>query len=147
MQTLIPPKNSLFVDTSGWADPILQNSPFHASMDAYAKQLIGSLRPLVTTNYVILELVALITARRGIARPQLIQLVNQIKRLPQIHVVHVDPATDDEAWATLERFTDKRWSQVDAASFVIMKRFGLTEAFTSDDHFTQAGFIRVPQVP
>ncbi len=147
MQTPTPPRNSVFVDTSGWADPVLQNSPFHAAMDAYAKQLIGSLRPLMTTNYVILELVALITARRGIARPQLIQVVNQIKRLPQIHVIHIDSSADDEAWAMLERYTDKQWSLVDAASFVIMKRFGLTEAFTSDDHFTQAGFIRVPHVP
>jgi predicted nucleic acid-binding protein len=101
----------------------------------------------VTTNYIILELVALITARRGIARSQLVQLVNQIKRLPQIHLIHIDPTTDGEAWAMLERYTDKRWSLVDASSFVIMRRFGLTEAFTTDEHFTQAGFIRVPTVP
>jgi predicted nucleic acid-binding protein len=33
---------------------------------------------------------------------------------------------------------------VDAASFVLMQQFGMSEAFTTDHHFSQAGFIRVP---
>lgn len=44
----------------------------------------------------------------------------------------------------LEQYTDKEWSLVDAASFVVMRRLGITEAFTTDHHFEQAGFIRVP---
>lgn len=44
----------------------------------------------------------------------------------------------------LERMTDKEWSLVDAASFIVMRRLGITEAFTSDQHFIQAGFLRVP---
>ncbi len=29
------------------------------------------------------------------------------------------------------------------SSFVLMQRLGLTEALTTDHHFTQAGFIRL----
>jgi predicted nucleic acid-binding protein len=36
--------------------------------------------------------------------------------------------------------TDKTWSLVDCVSFVVMKREDLTDALSTDRHFTQAGF-------
>ena len=44
----------------------------------------------------------------------------------------------------LEKYSDKEWSLVDATSFIVMRRLGITEAFTTDYHFVQAGFLRVP---
>lgn len=35
---------------------------------------------------------------------------------------------------------DKDWSLTDCISFLVMKDFGLTDAFTADHHFEQAGF-------
>jgi hypothetical protein len=35
---------------------------------------------------------------------------------------------------------DKTWGLVDCASFVVMQDEGITEAFTNDRHFEQAGF-------
>jgi predicted nucleic acid-binding protein len=32
---------------------------------------------------------------------------------------------------------------VDAASFVVMSERGITEALTTDQHFEQAGFVRL----
>jgi predicted nucleic acid-binding protein len=37
-------------------------------------------------------------------------------------------------------YTDKSWGLVDCASFLVMQDRGITEAFTSDQHFEQAGF-------
>ena len=65
--------------------------------------------------------------------------------MSQLTVVHIDVATEGEAWALLERHEDKVWSLVDAASFVVMRQLGLREVFTSDQHFVQVGFVRVPQ--
>jgi predicted nucleic acid-binding protein len=36
---------------------------------------------------------------------------------------------------------DKAWSLTDCISFAVMREKRLTEAFTSDQHFQQAGFI------
>ena len=36
---------------------------------------------------------------------------------------------------------DKEWSLVDCVSFVVMQQYGLHDAFTTDHHFEQAGFI------
>ncbi|HLY32514.1 MAG TPA: hypothetical protein VKQ36_15930, partial [Ktedonobacterales bacterium] len=64
----------------------------------------------------------------------------------RIQIIHVDESTWGEAWALLQQRPDKEWSLVDATSFLIMRRMHILEAFTSDHHFAQAGFIRVPQL-
>jgi len=58
-------------------------------------------------------------------------------------VVHIDPDLDAEAWALFRRYTDKQWSLVDCASFVVMRQRGITDALTTDRHFEQAGFRRL----
>ena len=49
----------------------------------------------------------------------------------------------DEAWNLLRARPDKEWSLVDATSIVIMTQHSMTEALTTDHHFSQAGFIRL----
>ena len=79
-QTRMPPSASLFVDTAGWADPVLHNSTEHASMLAFYRRAIAAHRAMLTTNYVLAELVALLTARSRAPREQLLLLVNRIRR-------------------------------------------------------------------
>ena len=139
---MVPP--NLFVDTSGWADPVLHNTRDHAVMEAFYKQAIASRRTLVTTNYILAELVALLTTRSRASRPRILALIDNIKQVASVRIIHIDPALDGEAWALLERHPDKNWSLVDAASFVVMRHHAIAEAFTTDQHFVQAGFVRLP---
>ena len=106
----MPMPNSVFVDTSGWAEPLMGNSPDHARMEQYYRLLIANKRPLVTTNYVLSELVALLTARSRYTHPQLLEIAKRIRSMAQLRIEHVDPAVDAEAWDTLERYPDKDWS-------------------------------------
>jgi len=135
----------LFVDTSGWAYALDSQADEYA---AVSNVIIGATRQnraLVTTNYIVAELVALLsTARFRISRQSIIERINAMKVDPNIEILHLDADTDTEAWKLLETRPDKEWSLVDASSFVVMQRFGLTEALTSDHHFTQAGFVRLP---
>jgi predicted nucleic acid-binding protein len=55
----------------------------------------------------------------------------------------VAPLTDSLVEQALELYQarpDKEWGLTDCLSFVLMKREGMTEALTADDHFRQAGF-------
>lgn len=140
----MPITSSVFVDTSGWAEPLIGNSLDHEPMVRFYRSLIASKRQMVTTNYILSELVSLLTARSRFSRPEIVAIVNGVKRIRQLNIVHIDPVTDADAWAMLEQYTDKEWSLVDAASFVVMRRLGITDAFTTDHHFAQAGFLRVP---
>jgi len=45
-----------------------------------------------------------------------------------------------EAWRLYSDRADKEWSLTDCMSFVVMNRNGISEAFTNDRHFEQAGF-------
>lgn len=141
----MPSKSDLFVDTSGWMCYIDQHSPLHSAASGTIVDAIRRHRRIVTTNYVIAELVALLSmSRYGISRVEIIKRINAIKSDPNLDIMHVDEATDAEAWKLLETRPDKDWSLVDATSFVLMKRFGMTNALTTDHHFVQAGFVRLP---
>jgi predicted nucleic acid-binding protein len=135
--------SQVFVDTAGWACLFLRTEPYHlmarAWFDAELRQGVG----LITTNYIVAELVALFTSPLRIPRPQQFQYIDTLKAAPYVQVVHIDPDLDAAAWALLKTRPDKSWSLVDAASFVVMSERGITEALTTDQHFEQAGFVRL----
>lgn len=141
----MPTSNDIFVDTSGWAYYLDRQAALHPFILALVKNTVVRRRRLVTTNYIITELVALLSSRYHLPRQQVIQAVNAIKKDASVEVIYVERSIDDEAWMLLETRLDKEWSLVDASSFVIMRRFGMTQAITTDHHFTQAGFVRLPQ--
>ena len=141
----MPTASDVFVDTSGWAYYLDRQDPLHSVVVTFVRHAVIQRQRLVTTNYIITELVALLSSRYHLPRQQVIIAINAIKMDASVEVVHIERAMDNEAWALLEARSDKEWSLVDASSFVIMKRFGMIEALTTDHHFTQAGFIRVPR--
>lgn len=135
--------NEIFADTSGWANFFVRTEPWHIEAKNLMQQWHGRGTRLVTTNYVLLELVTLLTSPLRIPRLQQIKVIETIKTASWVEIVHVDSALDDAAWELLKERQDKTWSLVDCASFVIMRHRGVIEAFTADHHFEQAGFLRV----
>ena len=49
----------VFADTSGWATYFVRTEPLHAVAAAYMRQWHAQGTPVVTTNYVLAELIAL----------------------------------------------------------------------------------------
>lgn len=143
----MPTRTDLFVDTAGWAVYLDDADMLNSAARGIISQATRQHRRLVTTNYVIVELVALLTTRLKLPRPRVITAINAILTDPGVEIIHIDEATHLEAWQLLEARPDKEWSLVDASSFVLMRRHGMTEAQTTDHHFKQAGFIRVPAQP
>jgi predicted nucleic acid-binding protein len=132
----------MFADTSGLACLADPSQPFHALAVRHYRNVRRNHR-IVTTNYVIAELVALLTTPLHFSRRSVIGSVEFVKTSPRVEIVHIDPVLDDEAWQLLKSRPDKEWSLVDCASFVVMTRRGLTDALTTDHHFEQAGFVRL----
>jgi predicted nucleic acid-binding protein len=135
--------NDAYADTSGWANVVSRAEPFHALAAAIVNPIRASGRRFVTTNYVLAELVALLTSPMRITRPQQIRFLADLRSAAWVEVVHVDAALDAAAWNLWQSRPDKEWSLVDCASFVVMQQRGMTEALTSDHHFEQAGFVRL----
>src|SRR5262249_319464 len=133
----------VFADTSGWASGYVPSQPFHAAALGYFRRCRGGGLRVVTTNYVLAELTAVLTSPLHVPRVQQIAKLQLIRPAHWVTTIHLDPALDDEAWNLWKTRPDKEWSLVDCASFVVMQRRGITDALTTDHHFEQAGFVRL----
>ncbi|MEA2583516.1 MAG: hypothetical protein QOF33_1601 [Thermomicrobiales bacterium] len=122
---------AVFVDTGAYAALALTSDANHRR--ALATALERRRAFLCTTNWVVAETYALILARAG--RTAAISILDRFEQSPDL-IVRV--AEDDErrAYEIVRHYQDKTFSLVDATSFAVMERLGMTEAFT----FTQYGF-------
>lgn len=130
----------IFADTAGWGHIVDKSQPQHARAAQIYRTARQTGRRMITTNYIVTELVALLTSPLRLPRPQLIAFVESIKTSPYVVIVHIDPLLDAAAWQLLTNRADKAWSLVDCTSFVLMEQMKITEALTTDHHFAQAGF-------
>lgn len=137
--------DKVFADTAGWANLFVRTERRHRKAIALMRQWQHQGRHVVTTNYVLSELVALFTSPFHVPRRLLVRYIETIKTTPYVEIIHVDQALDTMAWTLLKERLDKEWSLVDCTSFVVMQQRGITETFTTDHHFEQAGFIRLLQ--
>lgn len=135
--------SDLFADTSGWGHLVDPAQHFHRAAAAAYRAAREQGRMVVTTNYVLTELVALLTRPLRVPRSEIVAFVEGLKASPYVEVVHIDPVLDEAAWQLFRNRSDKEWSLVDCSSFAVMEQRGMNEALTADHHFEQAGFVRV----
>lgn len=134
--------NEVFVDTAGWASFFREQEPHHTKALEFMTQWQHQNWRIITTNYVLSELVALFTRFR-VPRSEVLSYIQTIRASTWVEVVHINEQLDQQALQLLENRLDKQWSLVDAASFVVMEQRDLTQALTTDRHFEQAGFVRL----
>ena len=95
---------------------------------------------LVTTDEVLTEFLAGMSATRSDLRASAVDTVRALLGDPDMEVI---PQSRDGFLAGLElyrRRLDKTYSLTDCISMQTMRREGLTEVLTNDRHFQQAGF-------
>jgi uncharacterized protein len=128
----------VFVDTSAWFAAFVEEDPRHAVCRSLVDTREGQ---LVTTDYVIDELLTLLSAR---GHHDVALTVGTVLWGELIcDLAWVGPDDTDEAWRLIRTFTDKRWSFTDCTSYAVMQRLGVREALSLDDHFRQFGFVSV----
>lgn len=127
-----------FVDTSAWYELLDGSAPRHVEV---ARAMVGG-GPLVTTSYVLHELVALLVARshRGAAE----SAGEHIRSSHSVRLLYPNPEDEHRAWRLFKERPDKTYSLTDCLSFVVMRRLRLTTAITTDAHFSQEGFRILP---
>jgi predicted nucleic acid-binding protein len=60
-----------------------------------------------------------------------------------LKIIRLDKILFDAGWQLYKQRLDKEWSLTDCISFVVMRHESITQAFTSDRHFEQAGFMKL----
>lgn len=127
---------SVFVDTSALLALLDADDPEHQRAMTAWDELAEERAPLVSTNYVIVETVAVAQHRLGIDAVR--ALVDDI--LPVIEIRIVDATVHDAAIAALLAAGRRQLSLVDGASFEVMRRGELQRAFAFDKHFRERRF-------
>lgn len=136
--------NSIFVDTSGWACYLHARDPFHAAAEKLYQQAHARGIGIYTTDHVLAELVALLSSTHyKLPRLRVLAIVSTILHDRGFIVEPTRWSEFLEAWRLLEQRQDKTWSLVDAISFGVMARFKILDALTTDEHFEQAGKVRL----
>ena len=75
---------NIFADTAGWGNLVDTSQPYHSLAATIYRGARQDGRKLVTTNYIIAELVALLTSPLRIPRPRLIEFVTGVKTSPYV---------------------------------------------------------------
>ena len=125
----------IFLDTSAIYALADRADANHGRASRLLKAALASGERLVTHNYVLVESMALLRHRLGLASA--LALADDARAFD---VEWITPPIHDQAIAWLRTAGRRQVSLVDAASFVVMRERGIEVALAFDPHFAEEGF-------
>ncbi len=135
------PSPFVFVDTAGWLALLNPKDGMHSQAVAARGELQRRRMRLRTTEFVLIEVAD------AFAEPPLravvVEFYHGLRQANTPLTLEIVPVSEDllaRGWMLYGQRLDKGWGLTDCISMVVMQEQGITEAFTSDHHFTQAGF-------
>ncbi len=128
----------LFVDTGAWFALAVAADPDH---EAARSVIEVNRQPLVTTDYVIDELLTLFRVRHQ--RQRAILWIEDVLLGGGVNRTSVNSVDFDRALTIYRTYSDKFWSFTDCTSLAVMERLQISTAFSFDEHFRQFGSITV----
>ena len=127
-----------FADTFYWVAPLNQKDTWHERVSSFS-QSIDTLR-LVTTEEVLTEFLTFYSTTGPQSRQQTAQLVRSILNDPDITVIPQSYEGFLDALTLNEARLDKGYSLPDCVSMQVMRKEGLIDILSNDQHFAQEGF-------
>ena len=131
---------SVFVDTSALLALLDRAQRRHEEVASAWKEIVAAERPLVTSNYVVVESFALLQRRAGMDAVRV--LVTRF--LPLMETVFATGPVHDAAVSAFITADRRRLSFVDCVSFELMRHHGIAEALSLDADFRREGFRVLP---
>jgi predicted nucleic acid-binding protein len=127
----------ILVDTSAFLALLASDDRRHEEARAVWSRLVADDDHLFTTSYALIETVAIVQRRLGLAA---VRALND-ELLPVVSVEWVGEDLHRASMAALVTAGRGRLSLVDCVSFEIMRRQGVEHAFTFDGDFAAQGFL------
>jgi uncharacterized protein len=128
----------VFIDSGACFGHLVAEDAAHETAVALFSRAKTEGWDLVTTNFVVAETYALPINRARRGRQLALDLVDAVQA-GTFRVERVSPDDEARAMALVRQHADKTNSLVDAMSFVVMERLGITEAIAFDRHFVEYG--------
>jgi predicted nucleic acid-binding protein len=126
----------VFLDTVGLLAVWDASDQWNAAADAAYQAVIQRGVALLTTPLILWE------CGNAAARRPFRQRVNALRQKLIQEGLLIEPTAQEieNAWAAFDRGEAAQAGIVDHVSFQVMRRLGITEAFTNDKHYRAAGF-------
>jgi len=132
---------SVFADTSALYPLLVRTEATHETARDTFEDLLRGGRPIWTTSFVLVETMALLQHRIGMAAAH--DFDDDIA--PNLRVYWVDEELYRRGTDRLWREDRRQLSLVDCTSMELMTLKGITAAFATDSHFEEAGFDLLPR--
>lgn len=129
----------VYVDTAGFLALWDTVDQYHSAALRLQEALARKHRRFLTTEYVVDETVTLLLVRHS--HRAAVDFLDTVERSEVLRLEWIDPARFHAAAVWFRKHGDKKWSFTDCVSFAIMRELRIRDAFTTDHHFRQAGFI------
>jgi predicted nucleic acid-binding protein len=131
----------VFVDTVAWIALLNADDALHTPAQQVMEELRQARARLITTEFVLLEVADALSAPS--ARSKTVAFIKGLRQLPILRIVPLAQDLLDESWSLYAQRSDKDWGLTDCTSFVVCMQEQITQVFTSDHHFEQAGFTNL----
>jgi len=126
------------VDTGAWFAAFVSNDPDHSAANEW---LAGNDEPLLTTDYVLDEVLTLSRARGEWRKG--VEIGRAILEGSIASLEWVGPEDVVAAFNTFQQYPASGWSFTDCVSRAVIQRLSISTAFAFDDHFRQFGDLEV----
>ena len=129
----------VFMDSAGFLALWDASDDHHRAAVGLQAELAREHRRFLTTEYVADETATLLLVRHS--HGAAVDFLETIERSEALRLEWIDPARFHAASDWFRKHTGKAWSFTDCVSFAVMRELRVRDAFTTDRHFRQAGFV------
>jgi len=128
----------VFVDTSALIAIGNKRDIFHCQAFGVKDDLKQSKRDFITTSAILLEFGNAFSPVS--LKSSAIKLIEAVRQSKKWKSIFIEEKLLNRGFELYRQMKDKEWGLVDCISIIVARDMGITEIFTTDHHFEQAGF-------
>lgn len=133
----------VFVDTNHYVAMLLPEDELHARAMRIASRLLRAGVQFVTSDAVLVELLAFFYDKGERYRRAAVDLVDSLEADASTTIVRQTPEPFTAGLNLYRRRPDNGYSLTDCMSMAICTQFGIADVLKADKHFEQEGFVRL----
>lgn len=127
---------SIFLDTAFILAYVFKDDKYNSKAGKLQNEITKENVIVLTTDLILVEIANSLSKVKF--RQEAVVTINNLQQAA--NVLPVDRNIFQDAWNLFEKRTDKEWGLTDCYSFIVMEKYGIKQALTTDKHFEQAGF-------
>ena len=131
-------REAAFIDSGAWIALAIRRDPLHARAVETWRQIVSERVALYSSVPVVIETFTFLD--RNTSRDVALSWRDSLDGIADLRILDCTASDLRDAWVWFERPDLHKLSAVDAASFVLMTKNRIRQAFAFDHHFAAAGF-------